>query len=74
MISPEITSMYKKIKKKVDKKSGARFHKAIFHLHTPASHDYGIDSKNDFRSFEPNVLKKRLKNLNLSTVFIESLD
>lgn len=44
-----ISNMINEINDKIEKKGslGALFNKVVFHIHTPASHDFGLFEKND---------------------------
>lgn len=48
------------LEKQREKNSGARYKKCIFHIHTPASHDYGLFEKSDANKITINQVEKVL--------------
>lgn len=70
----KITSIYKDMQKYITKKSGAQFHKVVFHIHTPASYDYGINKKYDLLNIDFDEIIKVLKTFNYTEKFISKLD
>lgn len=74
MKSNNITSIYQDMRKHVIKKSGAEFHKVVFHIHTPASYDYGVYKKYDLSKIDINEIMIILKKFHYSDLFISSLD
>lgn len=69
----ELFSVYKKIKE--DKKKFGSFYKSIFHLHSPASHDFKLINSNSYTNFYHDASFEEILELAISFLpFLQGYD
>ncbi|NKC59075.1 AAA family ATPase [Vagococcus fluvialis] len=73
----KLKRMFKHIDDELERRNafGGVFHKSVFHIHTPASYDYGLFKKEDLNLIKDNQIIELMKEQGLSFInLVEDLD